>query len=229
MLGKNVRLLAKFPLIAYSIAAARLSKSITRIIVSTDSPEIASLSQRFGAEAPFLRPAEFAQDRSTDREFVMHALEWFGQNEDRRPDFLVHLRPTTPLREPHLIDDAVAALLSDQAATSLRSAHEAPESPFKWFMKGDDGFFHGFRPADAPADYSNLPRQSLPPVYVPDGYVDVLKTSYVLSADEIHGAKILGYISPPCVEVDSEEEFDFLEFYLAKHGSPLLDFLTTNY
>ena len=174
---KNIRPLAGYPLIAYSIAAARLCSRIDRVIVSTDSEQIAELSRKYGAEVPFMRSPALAGNLSTDREFVIHALEWFGKNEAAVPDYLVHLRPTTPLRDPTLIDEAIAALMSDPEATSLRSGHEAPESPFKWFMRDEQGYFYGFNPDDPRPGYANLPRQIFPKVYIPDGYVDVLRTS----------------------------------------------------
>ena len=219
---KNIRPLAGYPLIAYSIAAARLCSRINRIIVSTDSKEIAELSRRYGAEVPFIRPAEFAGDLSPDRDFVIHALKWFEENEGAVPEYLVHLRPTTPLRDPALIDEAIAAIMSNPEATSLRSGHEAPESPFKWFMRGEEGYFYGFNPDDPRPGYTNLPRQTFPTVYIPDGYVDVLRTLFVLNSDDIHGNRIMGFVSPMCQEVDSLESFEFLEFQLAKRGSPLL-------
>lgn len=226
---KNIRLLSGYPLIAYSIVAAQLCSKIERIIVSTDSEEIAEISRRYGAEVPFMRPAELASDRSPDRDFVMHALGWFKQQENSVPDYLVHLRPTTPLRAPVLVAEAIDALVSSPEATSLRSGHEAPESPFKWFMRDDRGYFCGFNPDDPRPGYSNLPRQSFPAVYVPDGYVDVLRTAFVLNSDDLHGKHILGYVSPMCHEVDTLEDFEFLEYQLTKKSSPLLDFLKSNY
>src|SRR5207248_1516291 len=125
------------PLIAYSIAVAKISSRIDRVVVSTDSEEIAEISRLYGAEVPFLRPQVFAGDVSPDREFVIHALEWFQHNEGAVPDYLVHLRPTTPLRDPKLVDDAILATISNSEATSMRSAHKAPESPFKWFTRNE--------------------------------------------------------------------------------------------
>jgi CMP-N,N'-diacetyllegionaminic acid synthase len=227
--GKNIRSLAGYPLISYSIIAGRLSSRIDRVVVSTDSEEIAEISRRYGAEVPFMRPAELSSDLSPDRDFVLHALEWFNRNEGSQPDYLVHLRPTTPLRDPKLVDDAIDTFMSEAEATSCRSGHEAPESPYKWFRRNEAGYFYGLASDDSRPGYSNLPRQELPTVYIPDGYVDVLRTSFVLNADDIHGERMLGYISPACVEVDTEEDFEFLEFYLQKHGSPLFEFLKNHY
>ncbi len=226
---KNIKLLAGYPLIAYSIAAGIMSRLIQRVIVSTDSPEIAEVARKYGAEVPFLRPAELAGDLSRDRDWVLHLLNWLKENEGSPPDYLVHLRPTTPLRDPAVIDDAVRAMLADAAATSLRSAHEAPETPFKWFTRGEQGYFQAFAHADAPPGFANWPRQMLPKVFIPDGYVDVLKTDYVLKAEEIHGDRMVGYISPACGEVDTPEDFDYLEFQVGRMSCKVLDFLRANY
>ena len=103
---KNIALLSGHPLIAYSITAAKCSALIKRVIVSTDSERYASIAVQYGAEVPFLRPAEFSTDNSTDRDFLVHAMSWLEQNKQIRPEYWVHLRPTTPLRDPKIIDNA---------------------------------------------------------------------------------------------------------------------------
>ena len=167
--GKNIAPLLGHPLIAYSIAASLASHSISRTIVSTDSEEIAEIARRYGAEVPFLRPAEFSTDISTDRDFLLHSIAWLADHEKVQPDYIVHLRPTTPLREPEVIDKAVRLLYDHVSATSLRSAHVASKTPYKWFEMDSSGYFRGIRPDDLRPEYYNLPRQSFPPVYDPKG------------------------------------------------------------
>jgi N-acylneuraminate cytidylyltransferase len=225
--GKNIKLLGGFPLVAYSVVAARLAAGIDRVVISTDSEEIAAVAKKYGADVPFIRPAELAQDRSPDRDFVVHAIEWFASHEGKVPDFLVHLRPTTPLRDPIVVSRAVEMFVNSADATSLRSAHPCPESPFKWFLLKEDGFYTGIQTDDM--DLLNQPRQMFPTVYVPDGYVDVLRTSFVTASHTIHGKKVLGYVSPFCLEVDTFEDFQALEFQLQREGSPLLDYLKNNF
>ncbi|MCK9582213.1 MAG: acylneuraminate cytidylyltransferase family protein [Endomicrobiales bacterium] len=226
--GKNIRLLAGYPLIAYSVAAAKLSKKIERIIISTDSDEIAAICKKFGAEVPFMRPSALAQDKSTDLDFMIHALSWFMDNEKGIPDYWVHLRPTTPLRNPMIIDMAISDIIVKSNSTSLRSAHKAPESPFKWFKKNEEGFFtslmNGLR-----NDKLNDPRQVFPDAYVPDGYVDILKASFIMNNKILHGDKMIGFISPFCTEVDSSEDFEYLEYEIKSKGSVLLNFLKMNF
>lgn len=224
---KNIVDLAGFPLIAYSIALANLSKLIERIIVSTDSEEIAEISKKYGAEVPFLRPKEFARDDSPDIEFFQHALDWFRNNEDSLPKYFVHLRPTTPLREPEMVDEAIRKFLNSKEATSLCSGHQV-ESPYKEFQI-KDGFFEGLFPDDSRPDYFNLPRQTFPSIYYPNGYVDIIKTQALSEKKGLYGPKILSFITPAVGDIDRLEDLDHLEFDLKRKKYKIYEFLKINF
>lgn len=105
---KNLRDFAGAPLIAYSIAAALQAELVTRVIVSTDDSEIAEVARAWGAETPFVRPAQFAQDDSTDLPVFEHALQWLRENEGYQPEIVIQLRPTSPIRPVGLLDDGFA-------------------------------------------------------------------------------------------------------------------------
>ncbi len=225
---KNIALLGGYPLIAYSIAIAKLAKNISRIIVSTDSSEFASIAKKYGAEVPFLRPADLSEDRSPDLDFILHAIDWFQQQEGRTPDYFIHLRPTTPLRDPVIINQAIKEIGGRVEATSLRSGHLAPESPFKWFMRDEQGYFKSLLSGYS-SDQINAPRQSFPMAYIPDGYVDVLKTSFIRESHSLHGNKMIGFISPVCTEVDTIKDFEFLEYELKNNSNPVYEYLNANY
>ena len=224
--GKNIKLLGGHPLIAFSIAAAKMTPGIDRVIVSTDSAEYAAIAKKYGAETPFLRPADISDDKSTDIDLFIHSLNWFIENEKKVPEFLMHLRPTTPLRDPNIMQKAIELFHNKQEASSLRSGHLAPESPFKWFLKDELGYFKGLRD-DLTPEKVNLPRQSFPAVYMPDGYVDIIRSSCILNEGLLHGNNMLVFESPYCVEVDTKDDFDYLEFQLEKEGSPLVSFLNS--
>ena len=98
------------PLIQWSIEAARAATELDRCIVSTDDEEIADMARSLGADVPFLRPAEFAQDNTPDLPVFQHAIRWLGEHEGYRPDIILHLRPTLPFREPRQIDDVIRLL-----------------------------------------------------------------------------------------------------------------------
>lgn len=226
---KNLADLGGFPLLAYSIAAAKLSKKISRIIVSTDSEEIAAVARKFGAEAPFLRPTEISGDQATDLEFVLHALDWFKKNDGKIPDYLVHLRPTTPLRRSADVDSAIKKITADKKATALRSGHEIRESPYKLFALKNQHFI-GLFPNEKRPEYWNLPRQSFPPVYQPDGYVDILIPKFILKNRRLlTGSKILAFISPDTGEIDKLEDLAFVNFKLQKERWEIYDYLKKNF
>lgn len=221
---KNLRELAAYPLIAYTIAAARLSRRVSRVLVSTDSEEIAEVARSFGAEVPFLRPAEMAQDRSSDIDYVRHAADWLERNEGSCPPLILQLRPTTPLRDPEFMDESVSRIENVPLATSLRSVHQLPEPPQK-MMGIRDGFLVGLFPDDPRPEYYNLPRQVFPPAYHPNGYVDIVRGDRVKNSEELYGPRVLGFVTPPAVEIDGPAEFEYLQFVLERKGHPLLEYL----
>lgn len=225
---KNVRLLKGFPLIAYTIAACNLSKQIDRVIVTTDSEEIAGIAKQYGSEAPFLRPAEISGDNSGDYGFVKHALDWFQDNEGRVPEYIVHMRPTTPLRNFTIIDDAISIMKNSREFTSLRSAHLAPESPFKWFIKKDDNCFTSILKGVSNEEANNS-RQTFEDVYIPDGYVDIVRTEYVLDKGVLHGEKMYAFVSPFCTEVDTIAEFRLLDYEISTQKYELFEYMKGRY
>jgi len=225
---KNIINLGGYPLIAYSIVAAKMSKKIDRVIVSTDNEEIAKIAKKFGAEVPFLRPKKLASDKSEDIDFIKHMIMWLEKNEGQIPEFLVHLRPTTPLRAPKDIDKAIEKIIEYPNATSLRSGHELRESPYKLFGINKE-YFTGLFPDDKRPEYWNLPRQAFPPVYQPDGYVDILRTKFILKENKIHGDKILSLISPDNGEIDTKDDIKFIEYNLKKNNWDIYKYLKNNF
>ena len=222
---KNLALLGDYPLIAYSIAAAKMTPGIDRVIVSTNSLEYAKIAKKYGAEVPFLRPDELSQDASTDYDFMSHAISWFEENLNDGPDFWIHLRPTTPLRDILIIKDAMSLIKDKKDATALRSGHLSPESPFKWLRKNKDGFLTSLDGDDTNLDKYNEPRQDFPDVLIPNGYVDIISNSFVKDKKLLHGDKVLAFETPYCNELDAYEELELLEFQLQKNICSLTSYL----
>lgn len=212
--SKNILPLGGHPLIEWSIRACRRAKMIDRIIVSTDSTEYAKLSILFGAEAPFLRPAEISGDRATDYDFVVHALDWLAVN-GGEPDYIVHIRPTTPLREPGLIDEAIHSFQGASRATALRSVHEMSESAYKTFEIAPEGQLKRLGAGSTALDAANNARQQFPATYQANGYVDVLSTRFIRASRLIHGDWVFPFITPAVVEVDTLDDFAHLEYQLS--------------
>ena len=171
ILRKNLRDLAGKPMVVHSIEHAKGAKTITRVVVTTDDAEIAEVARAAGAEVPFMRPAEYAMDLSTDYEFVRHALEWLRDHERYEPDLVVQLRPTTPMRDVQLIDRAVGAIAARPDADSLRAAVAPCFSPYKMWHLKDDGFLSPVLTLEGVAEPYNQPRQILPEVFQQDGFL----------------------------------------------------------
>ena len=200
---KNIRSFAGYPLISWSIAAAKQSQFVTRVIVSTDDEEIAAVARECGAETPFLRPAEFAQDTSTDLPLFEHALQWLEENEGYRPEVVVLLRPTSPIRPKMMVDDAIRILLTHSDADCVRGVVPAGQNPFKmWRFDGADKPMKPLLRLDGVAEPYNAPRQILPPVYWQTGHIDAIRVATIkekksLTGDVIYPLMIcLLYTSP---------------------------------
>lgn len=223
---KNIRLFKGHPMIAYSIAAARRAENINRVIVSTDSEEIAEIAKKYGAEVPFLRPAEFAQDHSPDIDFVEHAIRWFWEHENKIPEYFVHLRPTTPIRNSREVDKAIKLIIEDKKATSLRSGSVCIHPPYKWLKVSEAGYMEPLMPGMS-CDETNMPRQDFPEVHIPNGYVDVLKADFVIENHLIHGNRMIGFKTKEIPDIDTELDLKKLEIYPEEKRTleELLDYL----
>ena len=210
VVDKNIRVLAGHSLLEWSIAACKKSSLIERTIVSTDSREYALLATQAGAEVPFLRPSELASDTSTDYDFVCHALDWFSSN-GGEPDIIVHIRPTTPLRNPSVIDCAIDTFCSSPDATALRSVQEMAESAYKSFEIRSNTWLQSIGADEGSLDYANNARQSFPKTYTGNGYVDVLSSQFIRTSNKLHGEHVLAFVTPHVTEVDVELDLQYLQ------------------
>ena len=224
VVNKNIINFGGFPLIAYSIAAAKMINEVERVIVSTDSVAYAKIANKFGAETPFIRPIEISDDRSTDYDLFEHALSWLESNENYNPEYVLHLRPTTPIRDKSVILDAISLFKKHPEASSLRSGHLASESPFKWFLKDKNGYFKGIR-SDLTPEKINMARQTFPPTYISNGYVDILKADYIKNNKKLHGDKMLIFESPFCSQIDNKDDLEYLQFLINKEKYKIRDYL----
>jgi CMP-N-acetylneuraminic acid synthetase len=208
---KNLLALAGKPLVAYSIETALASRYITRTIVSTDDAEIAEVCRTYGADVPFMRPGELAQDRSPDIDVFRHALEWLRDREGYRCDLVVHLRPTAPVRRVALVDDAIETMVSQRDADSLRSVSRPQQTPYKmWRIV--DGRLEPLLQIAGRAETHSLPRQELPEVYWQNGYVDIVRPHAVLDLGMMAGHRIVPFIvRDPVPELDYVDDIPRLE------------------
>jgi CMP-N,N'-diacetyllegionaminic acid synthase len=206
---KNVRLLCGKPLIAYTAAAARKSSRLTRVLLSTDDPEIARIGKESGLDVPFLRPAELAQDATPMIDVVLHAIRW-AQEHGERYDAICLLQPTSPLRSAETIDHCLDALWQHDVDTVVSVRPVPTEYNPHWvFFQNSDGMLQPSMPRSEPIPS----RQQLPPAYHRDGNVFAAKTQIVIERGSLYGDKILGVLSPEgeACDLDTEEQWQALE------------------
>ncbi len=215
---KNILPLGGHPLIAWSIAAARATPGIDRVVVTTDSPEIARIAREYGAETPFLRPADLAGDFTTDLETFVHALRWLEAEESYRPGQVFQLRPTSPIRFRTEMETCLRLLRDHPEAQSVRTLTPSPVTPYKmWFMEGPEQPLRPLLTVPGMAEPYNMPRQKLPVTWWQTGTYDLIRTRVILEENSMSGSCIL----PLCIEnhlavdIDDRASFDRAEALIA--------------
>jgi CMP-N,N'-diacetyllegionaminic acid synthase len=201
---KNLAPLAGRPLIAYTIEAARLSRSLSRTIVSTDDEEVAAIAKRIGADVPFVRPPHLALDHTPMIDVLVDALATLDRQEGYRPDVVVLLQPTSPFRREDHIDAAVDLLISsgaDSVVTVMQVPHQfTPESLMQ--LRGDrlDPFVEGS---------TSTRRQDKPVLFARNGPAVVATRSRVVLDDHaLYGADTRGVVMSREDSFDIDEAFD---------------------
>ncbi len=210
--GKNLRPLRGHPLVAYSIVSGLAARAITRLIVSTDDEEIASVSREYGAETPFRRPAELAADDTPDYPLFVHALDWLAREEGYRPEMVVQLRPTTPLRPRGLLDEAVRLLAGDLRADCVRGVTIPKPTPYKMWRDSGDGYLVPILETQFPEPF-NMPRQKLPVAYWQTGHVDAIRVETIHQQHSLTGRRVRPIMVDPsyCIDIDTPADFDLAE------------------
>lgn len=209
---KNLRLLRGHPLVAYSIASGLAARSITRVLISTDDEEIAEVARQYGAEVPFMRPAELAADDTPDFPLFDHAIRWLAERENYHPEIVVQLRPTTPLRPRGMLDEAVRILRSDPLADCVRGVTIPKQTPYKMWRDGEDGCLLPLMETGFPEPY-NMPRQNLPAAYWQTGHVDAIRTTTITEKRSLTGTRVRPIMIDVkyCVDIDTLVDFDLAE------------------
>ena len=207
---KNVCLVAGKPLIGWTIAAARQCPLLDRTIVSTDDEEIAEVARQYGAEVPFLRPADLALDSTPGILPLIHAVRWMEEHEDYRPDYVMLLQPTSPLRVAEDITTGICLAIERDADTVV-SLTEVKQHPF-WALRMDsDGRTANFLDMDVLELERCYPRrQDLPAAYAENGALYLVRRDILLENSTLYGPKFYGFIMPFSRSVDVDTPLDVI-------------------
>ena len=207
VVGKNVRRLAGHPLLAYAIETARRAEVFDRILVSTDSEQIAQVARWYGADAPFLRPAEYATSTSPDIEWIA----WTLPRLDERYDLFAIVRATNPFRGPDAIRRGLDQLLATPEADSIRAVERVKQHPGKMWVIDEVGRL--MRPL---LDQSHLDvawhagqYQALPPVYVQNSALEIAWTRVVEATGTREGRMLAPFLTEGYEGLNIDDEDDF--------------------
>lgn len=210
---KNIKLLGGMPLICHTIKTALKSNLIDRVVVSTDDSEIASIAKDYGADVPFIRPANLAHDTSIAIDTYLHVVDWIAKENSKPIETFVALLPTVPLRVAKDIDEAIK-IFNDKNANSVISVVE-PSIPLYWHRRiSKEGLLENFLP-DSNAIKN---RQEFEKSYVPNGAVYVFRTDVLRLTREYYTKKTYPYIMPRerSVDIDDLLDFEWAEYLLHK-------------
>ncbi len=205
---KNIRSLAGHPVIAYTICAARQCGIFSAIIVSTDSERYADIARQYGAEVPFLRPAEMSGDVSPDIEWIDHALTQL-RSQGRKFDCFSILRPTSPFRLPGTIQRAWKEFTSQEGVDSLRAVEKCQQHPGKmWVVRGKRMYpLLPIGPAELP--WHSTPYQALPVVYAQNASLEIAWTRVVFEGRTIAGEVIMPFFTEGYEGFDVNRPYDW--------------------
>lgn len=205
---KNIRPLAGHPVIAYTIAAAKRSGIFSAVVVSTDSDEYANIARNYGAEVPFLRPAEISGDLSPDIEWVEFTLKKLKEL-GREYDCFSILRPTSPFRLPETIQRAWDEFLAEEGVDSLRAVGKCREHPGKmWVIRGKRMTpLLPISPAELP--WHSTPYQALPEVYTQNASLEIAYSRVVFQGRTIAGEVVMPFLTQGYEGFDVNRPYDW--------------------
>ncbi len=210
---KNIKNLCGKPLIAYTIEAAKKSKLLSKFVVSTEDVEIAEVSRKLGADVPFMRPAELAQDKSASIDVIKHAVNWLDEKLHEEYDYIMILQPTSPLRTAEDIDNCIKKIVETNADSVISMMKLVDFIPVKLKKIENDLILPLLQDEGKLASR----RQDSQDVYKRNAAIFLTKKDLIMS-DDLFGSASRPYIMPPERSVDINEEIDFelAEFWLNK-------------
>ncbi|MDD6628171.1 MAG: acylneuraminate cytidylyltransferase family protein [Lachnospiraceae bacterium] len=199
---KNIRMVGKFPLIAYKIIAAKKCRYESRVIVSTDDEEIAKISKDYGAEVPFMRPKELADDSASSMDVVMHAMNWISENDTESYDYICLLEPSSPFASYKDLNNALELLEKTGADTLLGMKEVEVSTRFIHTLDENGGLSEFYR---AIKDQTSVRRQDQKKEYTMNGCMYIAKWDYFMKNKLFHSEKSIPYIMPEekSIEIDT--------------------------
>lgn len=210
---KNLQKINGLELVCYSILISVMNLKVKKTFVTTDDERIKKISEKYGAIVPFLRPKNISSYHSEDFEYVFHFLNFIKNKENFLPEYILQLRPTTPFRNNKIINRAISKIKKYKDAESLRSSHIASHPPEKQF-RSEGEFYTDINLKKINSDSFNKPSHLFSTTFDPNGYIDILKTEFLLkNKNKIYGKKILSFVTPKSIDIDTKQDLEYARMH----------------
>ena len=210
IINKNIRLVKKKPLLAHTLIFSDKIKKFKKVIFSSDSSKYIKIAEKFSKCTTYLRPKKYAKDATTDLEVFKDFIKFSIKNKNILPEYFAHMRPTTPIRDKKLVQKAIKKFLSNKKKySSMRSVSKMSNPSYKTFIIKKNKLCSLFG-NDHNLDKYNKPKELFSSTYLPNGYIDIIKTKNIIN-DKFHGNKVLPFIiNKNVIEIDSKIELQLL-------------------
>ena len=206
---KNIQKINGIPLVEHTIRTAKKTTKISRLILSTDSEEIAKIAQKLGIEVPFLRPKKYSKNNSPTSDVIFHALDYLKKTENYEPDIITILQATSPLRQPSTIDKSVRLLVNSNA-TSILGVSQMKQNPFLAFTLGSNKFLKPHM-----KNFQKFfQRQKFPKFYYPSGSIYTFWKKTLEDYGDIYGPRIKSLVVSRDESIDID---DILDLFIAEN------------
>ena len=203
---KNMKLFCGKPLISWTIEAALTSKYIDKVIVSTDSLEIAKISNQYGELAPFIRPAFLSTDTAPSIDVIRHVCEYSKEQYSKEFDYISLLEPTSPLRETSDIDNAIFILNSKNGSSIVGISETESQNPAFLVKKDTEDFISWYDTSQS----IGIRRQEIDPIFYLEGSIYVSKRDKLFEENSFYHDETIGYTMSKDKSLEIDDEFEFI-------------------
>lgn len=216
--NKNIVLLNKKPLFAYTIESALKCKMFEKVFVLTDSHRYANIAKKFGAEIPFIRPKRISKDKSTDNDLYIYMLKYFEKKKIEMPNFFAHLSPVVPVRKNKIIEKGIRFFFKKKKSDfqTMRSVSEMVQPAYK-MTRIINGKLCSIKNKDFDLNKLNKPRQSYEKTYIPNGLIDIISKKNLKLNKTTHYKKTIPFIVDQMyVDIDDKTDLLYAKYLFEK-------------
>lgn len=211
--NKNIIKINNHPIIAYTIAEAKKTKKIKKVLVSSDSKKYLRIAKKYGADILHLRSKKNSSDKSSDFDFFEEIDNYLNNDDNQidQPNFFIHLRPNCPVRKSTTLNKAIKFFENKKNYTAMRSVEEMSETGYKNFEIIDNKL-KGICNKTFNIEKQNNPKENFNKTYKANGYIDIINRKNI-KKNYLHGSKVLPFlITEQVVDIDGKKDLNYAQY-----------------